>query len=676
VKNNRFLTRFRLAACLLLAGLVAGCFPIIPQTGQQQPTPTTQGQGGTPSVTILNQDYDGTTVVVPDVVSVGPGWMAVHNQENGVVGPAIGYAPVKNGDNKNVKVTIDPNKATPVLYAMLHVDVGQVGKYEFPGPDAPVFVNGEMISPPFQANKQSSPQSLVNPQVKVQNQQVKDGKVVIQEVASNGPGWIVIHIQTPEGQPGNDIGYAPLKAGENSNVTVIVDPTQVTKVMYAMLHTDAGERNAYEFPGPDIPVAVDGVMVSPPFTSDGSPLAGQPTIAPVGEMTMMAPNQPPVAQAGSTGAPSPAETKVPPAPSPTEAMAMNTSPPGVTPLVKVSDQPLNNDMVKIDQVVSGGPGWVVVYTLNASGQPDQAIGFTQVKEGENRAVMVKVDPAKAKGTLFAQLHTDAGKVGTYEFPGPDQPVMLGVTMISSQFKIAEPQAQAAKPTAAPAATALVPSITVADQPIKDSSVVLPQVVAEGDTWVVIHRVNGDGTLGSAVGDTLVHNGVSTNVVVKLDTTRTSSTMFAMLHKDLGKPGVIEFPGADVPVEVNGQMIAPRFKVVYSAESDVILNAGVDGNNTPYLVDGRGMTLYLSLNDPRGKTNCVDKCLETWKPLLATGQVIVASGVSANQVGVILRPDGTRQITYAGAPVYYYVHDTNTGDTKGQGLDGSWFTVSP
>ena len=42
--------------------------------------------------------------------------------------------------NSNVVVEIDAEAATPILHAMLHVDEGEVGTYEFPGPDVPVTV--------------------------------------------------------------------------------------------------------------------------------------------------------------------------------------------------------------------------------------------------------------------------------------------------------------------------------------------------------------------------------------------------------------------------------------------------------------------------------------------------------------------------------------------------------
>jgi predicted lipoprotein with Yx(FWY)xxD motif len=41
-----------------------------------------------------------------------------------------------------------------------------------------------------------------------------------------------------------------------------------------------------------------------------------------------------------------------------------------------------------------------------------------------------------------------------------------------------------------------------------------------------------------------------------------------------------------------------------------------------------------------------------------------------------RPDGSKQITYNGIPLYYYVRDTKPGDTTGQGVGNLWKVVAP
>jgi predicted lipoprotein with Yx(FWY)xxD motif len=41
-----------------------------------------------------------------------------------------------------------------------------------------------------------------------------------------------------------------------------------------------------------------------------------------------------------------------------------------------------------------------------------------------------------------------------------------------------------------------------------------------------------------------------------------------------------------------------------------------------------------------------------------------------------RPDGTLQVAYDGAPLYYFGNDTGPGDTNGQGLGDVWFVAEP
>jgi predicted lipoprotein with Yx(FWY)xxD motif len=46
--------------------------------------------------------------------------------------------------------------------------------------------------------------------------------------------------------------------------------------------------------------------------------------------------------------------------------------------------------------------------------------------------------------------------------------------------------------------------------------------------------------------------------------------------------------------------------------------------------------------------------------------------------VTRRTDGTRQVTYAGHPLYRFVGDSAAGQTSGQGLDdfgGAWYVVA-
>jgi hypothetical protein len=117
--------------------LVAGLWPALAQGSSL------------PSVIVKDQSIVNNQVIIPKVVSDGPGWLVIHLDVDGKPGAVIGYAAVHDGVNTNVAVTVDSQKATDKLFAMLHTDKGTVGVYEFPGPDVPVFVAGVMVNVPF-----------------------------------------------------------------------------------------------------------------------------------------------------------------------------------------------------------------------------------------------------------------------------------------------------------------------------------------------------------------------------------------------------------------------------------------------------------------------------------------------------------------------------------------------
>ena len=88
----------------------------------------------------------------------------------------------------------------------------------------------------------------------------------------------------------------------------------------------------------------------------------------------------------------------------------------------------------------------------------------------------------------------------------------------------------------------------------------------------------------------------------------------------------------------------------------------------------GRTLYLSTGDGRNKSHCGGSCLTYWLPLLTTGKPVAVGGVHQSLLRRIRHPDGTRQVTYNGHPLYRYAGDTQPGETSGEGLGGHWFVV--
>ncbi|MEX2555310.1 MAG: hypothetical protein WEB06_06745 [Actinomycetota bacterium] len=95
-----------------------------------------------------------------------------------------------------------------------------------------------------------------------------------------------------------------------------------------------------------------------------------------------------------------------------------------------------------------------------------------------------------------------------------------------------------------------------------------------------------------------------------------------------------------------------------------------------LIDAEGRTLYLFMNDTANTSVCTGGCAQTWPPLLVTGPPTGGLGVEASKLGTTSRTDGGTQVTYNGHPLYHFASDSAPGDTKGQGVGGNWFVVSP
>jgi predicted lipoprotein with Yx(FWY)xxD motif len=98
-----------------------------------------------------------------------------------------------------------------------------------------------------------------------------------------------------------------------------------------------------------------------------------------------------------------------------------------------------------------------------------------------------------------------------------------------------------------------------------------------------------------------------------------------------------------------------------------------------VVDGSGRTLYLFEKDKRGHSACSGACASYWPPLLTTARPVAAAGLKGSLLGTINRANGTKQVTYAGHPLYRFFGDSKRGQTNGEGLHdfgAAWYVLSP
>jgi predicted lipoprotein with Yx(FWY)xxD motif len=85
-----------------------------------------------------------------------------------------------------------------------------------------------------------------------------------------------------------------------------------------------------------------------------------------------------------------------------------------------------------------------------------------------------------------------------------------------------------------------------------------------------------------------------------------------------------------------------------------------------LTDGQGFTLYAFEADKGTTSACSGACATAWPPVTAASTPEVGAGVTRSLVGQTTRADGTRQLTYAGHPLYRFAGDSAAGSTNGQG----------
>jgi predicted lipoprotein with Yx(FWY)xxD motif len=94
-------------------------------------------------------------------------------------------------------------------------------------------------------------------------------------------------------------------------------------------------------------------------------------------------------------------------------------------------------------------------------------------------------------------------------------------------------------------------------------------------------------------------------------------------------------------------------------------ASVDG--TEVLADSAGKTLYTAAVEKDGEILCVEACTSFWAPVLASpADAEEAAGALDANLGVVKRPEGERQLTLDGLPLYTFTEE-DVGKLDGDGF---------
>jgi predicted lipoprotein with Yx(FWY)xxD motif len=112
-------------------------------------------------------------------------------------------------------------------------------------------------------------------------------------------------------------------------------------------------------------------------------------------------------------------------------------------------------------------------------------------------------------------------------------------------------------------------------------------------------------------------------------------------------------------------------------NDQVTVSGVNGVGD-VLVDRNGDALYMSEQEASGMVLCTQGCTQFWEPLTVSGSASPTGASSVEgTIGTVERPDGARQITFDGTPLYRFSDDSGPGDVSGDGFadifDGRQFT---
>lgn len=138
----------------------------------------------------------------------------------------------------------------------------------------------------------------------------------------------------------------------------------------------------------------------------------------------------------------------------------------------------------------------------------------------------------------------------------------------------------------------------------------------------------------------------------------------------GSNGTGSPTGAVAPTEI----AAPSG--VNSAGTEVVLEV-VDGGEATGLVitDRLGFVVYGNTGETVTSLVCLDDCTSVWIPLTSEGRTTVSDSLDPTQLGLVERPDGITQVSYAGVPLYLWTGDDRIGITGGAGVAGTWFALT-
>ena len=431
-----------------------------------------------PEVFTVDQDVVNGTVKVTRATINGPGWVVIHADADGAPGPVIGHAELMDGINASITVDVDVDGVTDTLFAMLHVDEGTVGEYEFPGPDAPVMVDDAPVTVAFAvtgitevtpepteeateepaAEESSSDEAEATPEPTEEAAEEAEATpepteeaaeeaeaagaamadIVDTAVAAGSFNTLVELVQAAgledalrgEGPftvfAPTDDAFAALPEGTIDSLKA--DPETLSAVL--LYHVVPDKLMAADVADMGSAITLEGSMVE--FTTEGAGvMVNDANVAAadvdasngvihVIDTVLLPPAVQEAMAAAEAAAAAPEEEATP------------------EPVQKIAGKYQESDgsTVVVSMVEAAQPSWVVIHKDEAF-TPGPILGYAEVPAGVSENVEVTLDEPLTELTMvWAMLHVDDGEAGVFEFPDADPPAMYNQSIVMAPFNVA------------------------------------------------------------------------------------------------------------------------------------------------------------------------------------------------------------------------------------------------
>jgi len=139
------------------------------------------------------------------------------------------------------------------------------------------------------------------------------------------------------------------------------------------------------------------------------------------------------------------------------------------------------------------------------------------------------------------------------------------------------------------------------------------------------------------------------------------------------------PRGGIPATGQAELELETAPLDGTGPEETVLAARMNNDYTPFpnasfpvytLSSDHGSWWGTSRSQDRGHGSaCQGTCAVFWPPVLTSGRPEAGPGVDQRAIGVIVRPDGSQQVTYHGRPLYLFNKDAYIGGASPVGTQG-------